>query len=97
MKRCLALLLLLICFPAFAAEDNEATLRILDCGRQLCIVPGADLKALVENNNKNYERAEALEAELKKLREMKGCAKLEVTEPSKALKIPIDPKSLKRG
>jgi hypothetical protein len=95
----LALALLLVAMP-ISAEEGKGQLRNFGCTPEgVCLVPGVDIAALLVSNNLNFERAEKAEAELKKLREIKGCAKLEVTEPSKAPKVEVkpDPKSLIRG
>jgi hypothetical protein len=69
-----------LCFVPTPAHADGA-MRVLDCGKSVCVVVKSDLEALLESNNDNFDRAEKAEAELKKLREIKGCAKLEVTEP----------------
>jgi hypothetical protein len=78
----IALLLLLVMAAAYAEEPATAELRA-DCGRQTCVVVQDDLRALLQSNDANYDRAVKVEAELEKLRKLKGCAKVEVTEPPK--------------
>lgn len=68
------------------ADEPEGAVRVLECGARLCIVVKEDFLGLLTSNNAQYERAEKAEAELKKLREIKGCAKLEVTEPPRFFK-----------
>lgn len=59
------------------AQEPEYTLRVAGCSNGMCLVVAKDLATLLQSNNANFERAEKAEAELVKLREMKGCAKVE--------------------
>lgn len=80
----LALAIALFAVQACPARGEEtATIRVIDCGEKICVVVASDFIALLKSNDANYERAQKAEAEAKQLREIKGCAKLEVTEPPK--------------
>lgn len=49
--------------------------------KNVCLIVMDDLAALLASNNANFDRAEKAEADAQKLREIKGCAKVEVKVP----------------
>ncbi len=54
-----------------------------NCDPTECIVARSDLEALARGNQALAEMVEAQQAELRKLRDLKGCGKLEVVPPAK--------------
>lgn len=74
--------------PAPQLTEPDPVVRVLKCDRipvfgMTCAIPALDLNNLVEANNWKADRITELEAEVKKLKELKGCAKVEITKPSK--------------
>lgn len=75
---------------AAAKEAPELKLRVeLECLDEACTmlaVPAEVMRALRDNTNLFSNENRELKQQLEKMRELKGCAKTEITEPSKAIK-----------
>jgi hypothetical protein len=87
----LAFVLWMAASPARAdGEPPPLALRMRTCEPPTCVmVQYTDLIEAISRSNANYQRALDAEAALAAERKAKTCAKVEVTEPSKAPKIVI--------
>lgn len=71
---------------AEAPEGIEKRRVLADCDEKHCVLTRDDLEGLVGGNRVLLETAERLQAELRKLRDIKGCGKLEVVPPARPTK-----------
>lgn len=71
--------------PAIPDEGIELPVR---CAANVCVMPRDVVSRMVEAHNGHVDDIAALKRELAKLREIKGCAKLEVVpkQPSPGYK-----------